>query len=207
MSSFSRPATPSFSRPATPSFSRPATPTFSRPATPSFPRPATPRTTTALASAVTAVLLAAGCGAPGTGNDGKGTGGDRGSAPPATRTPEPPVTATYDKDDRRVETAPGETFALRVTDRSSAGYTWVVAGPEPDGEVVEARGTRREQADPEQVGAFGSLLFDFRAAAPGTTRITLRNCYRCGTPQEQVDRSHPATDLTFDVTVRERGDR
>ena len=131
-------------------------------------------------------------GGDGGGDAAKGGGKDGGGEP----------AATYDKDHTRVRVAAGDRFALKVKENPGTGYAWVVDPPKPDGAVVRQTGKRLKGSSPGRVGAGGDRFLDFRAEAPGRTRVKLRSCFRCGTSYEQTDADHKATTLTFDVTVQ-----
>lgn len=79
------------------------------------------------------------------------------------------VTLTEKDAGRTVELAPGETVAVQLQENPTTGYRWTVeetAGLQLAGDDLASRGG---------IGAAATHTFRFRAAAPGSFEVRLRN--------------------------------
>ncbi len=75
----------------------------------------------------------------------------------------------------------GELFTMAVASNSSVGDLWRV-GSTHDTAVVQFLYEDYEPDNPEpEAGGGGTVFFTFEALAPGTTTITLENCFQCDT--------------------------
>jgi hypothetical protein len=110
----------------------------------------------------------------------------------------------YAEQQHDVKASVGDIFSLVVRDRGgSVGDDWTASVA--DGAVAEQKGSeliadslvdRWFGAAPG--GGAGERRITFRAKAPGTTRITLTNCYRgCATPQDRAE----SRSVSWSVTV------
>lgn len=91
----------------------------------------------------------------------------------------------------------GEVFTVVVQNNPSVGDDWGV-GSTHDPEVVEYLYEDYESSDPTglEAGAGGTSYFSFRALAPGSTTITLENCFQCDPDGGEVTET-----ASLDVTV------
>ncbi|HZM76597.1 MAG TPA: protease inhibitor I42 family protein [Candidatus Limnocylindrales bacterium] len=110
----------------------------------------------------------------------------------------------YAEQQRDVKASVGDVFTLVVPDRGpSVGDDWTAA-------VADAAIVTEEKSEliPDSLsdrwfgaapgGGGGDRLITFRAKAPGTTKITLTNCYRgCQTAQDQAE----SRSVSWNVTV------
>ncbi len=102
----------------------------------------------------------------------------------------------------QVDAEVGDRLALRVEENPSVGDRWVVAQA-PDDAVARIVDRFSEGVDTDLVGAGHTEVFVLEATGPGTTSLTLHNCFRCdvegNTPPEN---EQFAIDLDYDIRVR-----
>jgi hypothetical protein len=98
--------------------------------------------------------------------------------------------------------AAGETLRVDLGEaNASIGDGWFLAEP-PDPTVLTDRGSASDQ-DCDEPGCGGRLFWSFAAAAPGTTPVVFRYCYRSRPPSCEPEPSRGPTDpVTLTVTVR-----
>ena len=95
---------------------------------------------------------------------------------------------------RAVELAVGDTLTARLSGNPSTGFNWELASPSTP--VLQQLGDRvQEPTSTGVVGASETIVFRFRAAAAGETRLALvyRRPFESGPPAR-----------TFDLGVRVR---
>ncbi|MEV0596258.1 protease inhibitor I42 family protein [Nonomuraea cavernae] len=137
-----------------------------------------------LPSVVLVALLATGCGGGSAVSDlGTVVKGAKGATVPA-------------------ELGVGQRFSLAVADDPSAGDDWSLVAV-PDAKVASyISEEHRPAGDPP--GAGGTTYFVFNTKGPGSARITLRDCHRCGTataPPDEQSRQLSG-EAIFELTVR-----
>lgn len=105
-----------------------------------------------------------------------------------------------DQTDIRIGT--GEKFAIRVPANPSVGDNWKLVSA-PDDSFVKFEGESFKSDSPEPMpGSGGQTEFKFKAKKPGTTTVTLYNCYRCGTSGTVAPSdTEYAKRITFMITV------
>ncbi|OKH97644.1 hypothetical protein A6A06_31105 [Streptomyces sp. CB02923] len=89
----------------------------------------------------------------------------------------------FGEDDREITVSAGTRFSIRLADTPSTGFRWVLAAPEPDPAVLKETGGHYDADEPARPGSGGIRYVDFMARGAGRTEVTLRYCFRCGTPQ------------------------
>lgn len=89
----------------------------------------------------------------------------------------------FDEGDREISVTSGTSFSIRLKDNPSTGFRWVLAAPEPDPAVLQETGGHYVPDKPVRAGSGGIRYVEFRARGAGRTEVTLKYCFRCGTPQ------------------------
>jgi inhibitor of cysteine peptidase len=101
----------------------------------------------------------------------------------------------YETDSGKTLTlTPGDEISVKLEGNVTTGYTWAFA-PDVSG-VIEEVGEAAYESDSTLAGAGGEFTFTFRAAAPGTTKLTLHYLR----PWEEED---PISTFTLEITVSE----
>ncbi|MEU8246243.1 protease inhibitor I42 family protein [Nonomuraea sp. NPDC048916] len=101
-----------------------------------------------------------------------------------------------------VELGPGRRFSLAVPDNPSVGDGWTLVAV-PDAKVASYISKEHESSG-DATGAGGTSYFVFNTKGRGTARITLRDCWRCGTgttPPDEQSRQMSG-EAIFELTVR-----
>jgi predicted secreted protein len=114
-----------------------------------------------------------------------------------------PDEPTFTRDDRVIQTQPGDRFRIALDSNPSIGDDWRVVG-EPDRSIVRlvSEDFVSDQPDEDVVGAGGTQLFVFEALARGTTEIEIFNCYRCLADDRPTPENEPyAETVTFTLEV------
>lgn len=106
----------------------------------------------------------------------------------------------FDEDDREITVSSGTHFSIRLRDNPATGFRWVLATPEPDPAVLRRTGGHYDADEPVRPGSGGLRYVDFMARGAGRTEVTLRYCFRCGTPQADEQDENSRT-RRFRVTV------
>ncbi|MEV5597255.1 protease inhibitor I42 family protein [Streptomyces sp. NPDC052496] len=106
----------------------------------------------------------------------------------------------FDEHDRDIRVAPDTRFSIRLKDNPSTGFRWVLAAPKPDPAVLQETGGHYDADEPVRPGSGGIRYVDFMARGAGHTEVTLRYCFRCGTPQADEQDENSRT-RRFRVTV------
>lgn len=101
----------------------------------------------------------------------------------------------------QVEVRKGERFSLAVSDNASIGDSWELEAV-PDAKVASFISEEHESAG-EAPGSGGTSYFVFNAKQPGTTEVTLYNCWRCGPAKTPVneDSKQQSGEAIFTITV------
>lgn len=123
--------------------------------------------------------------------------GDGGSADDGA-----PAKKVFKEDDTSIKVAVGEKFGIRVDENASIGDAWkLVSAPDPSILKDEGNSYKAEPGEPKP-GSGGQREFKFKARAPGSTTVTLFDCYRCSTGgQVSPENSSFARRITFTVIV------
>ncbi|MFD7666561.1 protease inhibitor I42 family protein [Streptomyces sp. NPDC059788] len=106
----------------------------------------------------------------------------------------------FDEDHREIEVTSGTRFSIRLKDNPATGFRWVLTAPKPDPAVLKETGGHYDAGEPVRPGTGGIRYVDFMARGAGRTEVTLRYCFRCGTPQADEQDENNRT-RRFRVTV------
>ncbi|MFH8403710.1 protease inhibitor I42 family protein [Streptomyces sp. NPDC018019] len=106
----------------------------------------------------------------------------------------------FAEDDREITVSVGTHFSIRLKDNPASGFRWVLAAPAPDPAVLKGAIGHYDAGEPTRPGSGGIRYADFTARGAGRTEVTLRYCYRCGTPQAD-EQDENARIRRFRVTV------
>ncbi|GAT64608.1 chagasin family peptidase inhibitor I42 [Planomonospora sphaerica] len=104
----------------------------------------------------------------------------------------------------QVEVAPGQRFSLAVDENASVGDSWRMEAL-PDVAVASFISDEYEhEGEPGTTGGGGTRYFVFNAKRPGTTAVTLSNCWRCAVDRVPADEQSRrlSGEATFRITVR-----
>lgn len=82
------------------------------------------------------------------------------------------VELTEANNDSTVTVGVGDTVTLRLASNPSTGYSWKVT-EEPDAAVLESQGMTYEEPSSDAIGAGGTGVWTFKAAADGSTGIKM----------------------------------
>jgi inhibitor of cysteine peptidase len=109
--------------------------------------------------------------------------------------------ATYTRDTRTITVESGERFTIKLNASPGIGDDWRIVGGLERGRVKLV--DESYQADDRGVpGGSGTTSFLFEATQPGTTELTLFNCYRCaGADKPSPENAQLAETLVFTITV------
>ncbi|MEU2789265.1 protease inhibitor I42 family protein [Streptomyces sp. NPDC007100] len=106
----------------------------------------------------------------------------------------------FDEGDREISVTSGTPFSIRLKDNPSTGFRWVLAAPKPDPAILQETGGHYVPDEPVRAGSGGIRYVDFRARGAGRTEVTLKYCFRCGTPQADEQDENTRT-RRFQVSV------
>ncbi|WP_129821003.1 protease inhibitor I42 family protein [Streptomyces rimosus] len=102
----------------------------------------------------------------------------------------------FEEGEREISVTSGTRFSIRLKDNPASGFRWVLAAPRPDPAVLQGAVGHYDADEPARAGSGGFRYVDFTARGTGHTEVTLRYCYRCGTPQA-LRRFHGPRDRTY----------
>ncbi|MEU7259868.1 protease inhibitor I42 family protein [Streptomyces rimosus] len=106
----------------------------------------------------------------------------------------------FEEGEREISVTSGTRFSIRLKDNPASGFRWVLAAPRPDPAVLQGAVGHYDADEPARAGSGGFRYVDFTARGTGHTEVTLRYCYRCGTPQAD-EQDENARTRRFRVTV------
>jgi len=132
------------------------------------------------------------------------SGGSGSSGTVSTEEPMPSgEKKVFKKDQTDIKVVAGETFAIRLPQNASIGDSWRIVSAPDDSFVKESGSSMKYDSTEPAAGEGGQVEFKFKAKKPGTTTVTLYNCFRCSAQATAVatENNKLAERLTFNITV------